>query len=73
MIATINANLDEHDGTVYIRGTRMKVRLLAEEVRDGSTLDDILEAHPHLTEEQVQAAYRLLHQEVTVSYTDVRH
>ena len=24
-------------------------------------------------EEQLQAAYRLLHQEVTVTYTDVRH
>lgn len=62
----LSSFLEEHaDGKVYIRGTRMKVRLLAEELRSGSTINDMLEAHPHLKLAQVCSAlsYYFSHQQ----------
>jgi hypothetical protein len=41
--------------------------------RDGSGNHIVAVVGSAEDEEQLQAAYRLLHQEVTVSYTDVRH
>ncbi|HXB85422.1 MAG TPA: hypothetical protein VNW74_05015 [Mycobacterium sp.] len=41
--------------------------------RDGSGNHIVAVVGSTDDEEQLQAAYRLLHQEVTVTYTDVRH
>jgi uncharacterized protein (DUF433 family) len=43
-------------GKPIIKGTRISVELLLDRFADGWSYDDILEAYPHLTREQVQAA-----------------
>ncbi len=43
-------------GKPVIAGTRIAVELILEELAAGDTIDDILDAHPHLTREQLQAA-----------------
>jgi uncharacterized protein (DUF433 family) len=44
-------------GKPVIKGTRITVELLMRKLADGFTVDDILEMYPHLTLEQVQAAF----------------
>lgn len=43
-------------GKPVIAGTRVAVEIILEELAAGETIDDILDNHPHLTCEQVQAA-----------------
>ena len=43
-------------GKPIVKGTRVSVELLLDRFADGWSYDDILEAYPHLTREQVQAA-----------------
>lgn len=43
-------------GKPIVKGTRISVELLLDRFADGWGYDDILEAYPHLTREQVQAA-----------------
>jgi uncharacterized protein (DUF433 family) len=43
-------------GKPTIKGTRITVELILEELGQGLSLDDVLKAHPHLKVEQVQAA-----------------
>jgi uncharacterized protein (DUF433 family) len=43
-------------GKPTIKGTRITVELILEELRQGLSVDEVLEAHPHLTKEQVLAA-----------------
>lgn len=43
-------------GKPVIKGTRITVELILEKLAAGETLQDILVAYPHLTEEQVKAA-----------------
>lgn len=43
-------------GKPIIKGTRISVELLLDRFADGWSYDDVLEAYPHLTREQVQAA-----------------
>lgn len=47
--------LDEH-GVARIAGTRMKVRDIARDARQGHRADDIQEAYEHLTMAQIHAA-----------------
>ena len=44
-------------GKPVIKGTRITVELLMRKLADGFTVADILEMYPHLTMEQVQAAF----------------
>lgn len=44
-------------GKPIIKGTRITVELLMRKLADGFTVDDILEMYPHLSLEQVQAAF----------------
>lgn len=44
-------------GKPVIKGTRITVELLMRKLADGFTVDDILEMYPHLSLEQVQAAF----------------
>ena len=52
----IVVNPDILVGKPIIKGTRISVELLLDRFADGWSYDDILEAYPHLTREQVQAA-----------------
>jgi uncharacterized protein (DUF433 family) len=43
-------------GIAYIRGTRMKVLQLAVEANEGWSVQQVREAHPHLSLSQIHAA-----------------
>ena len=43
-------------GKPVIAGTRITVEHILEQLAGGRTIDQILEAHPHITREQIQAA-----------------
>jgi uncharacterized protein (DUF433 family) len=43
-------------GKPVIAGTRISVQLILEKLRDGWTIDDLLDDYPELTREQVIAA-----------------
>jgi uncharacterized protein (DUF433 family) len=43
-------------GKPVIAGTRITVEHILEQLAGGRTIEQILEAHPHITREQVQAA-----------------
>lgn len=43
-------------GKPVIKGTRITVELILEKLSYGETFDDIIEAHPHITREGIQAA-----------------
>lgn len=44
-------------GKPIIKGTRITVELIMRKLADGFTIADILEMYPHLTIEQVRAAF----------------
>ncbi len=57
----MRANLIESDPTVMmgkpvITGTRITVELILEKLAAGETVEQIIEAHPRLTEDAVRAA-----------------
>lgn len=43
-------------GKPIIKGTRITVELVIRKIADGFSIQDILEAYPHLNREQVAAA-----------------
>lgn len=43
-------------GKPIIKGTRITVELILEKLAAGETIEQLLEAHPHLTREGIQAA-----------------
>jgi uncharacterized protein (DUF433 family) len=43
-------------GKPVIKGTRLTVELILEKLAAGETVDQLLEAHPRLTREGIQAA-----------------
>jgi uncharacterized protein (DUF433 family) len=43
-------------GKPVIAGTRISVQLILEKLRDGWTIDDLLDDYPQLTREQITAA-----------------
>jgi uncharacterized protein (DUF433 family) len=43
-------------GKPVIKGTRITVEMILEKLSSGETIEYILEAHPHLSKEQIQAA-----------------
>ncbi len=43
-------------GKPVIKGTRITVELILEKLSYGERFDDIMEAHPHITRENIQAA-----------------
>lgn len=45
-------------GKPVISGTRIPVELVLEKLAAGETVDELLEAHPRLTEEGIRAALR---------------
>jgi uncharacterized protein (DUF433 family) len=58
-------------GKPVIRGTRIPVELILRKLSEGASEADLLDAYPHLTREDIQAALRyaadmLAHQETIV-------
>ena len=56
-------------GKPVIRGTRIPVELILRKLGDGASEVDVLDAYPHLTREDIQAAMRyaadtLAHEEI---------
>jgi uncharacterized protein (DUF433 family) len=45
-------------GKPTIKGTRITVQLVLEELGEGLSVENVTQAHPHLTKEQVLAALR---------------
>ena len=45
-------------GKPVVTGTRITVELILEKLAAGETMEQLLEAHPHLTREGIQAALR---------------
>lgn len=43
-------------GKPVIRGTRITVEMVLEKMSAGETMEDLLEAYPHLTREGIRAA-----------------
>ena len=43
-------------GKPVIRGTRVTVELLLRKLSEGATEDDLLDAYPHLTHDDIKAA-----------------
>lgn len=43
-------------GKPCLKGTRISVELIIEEMADGASIDDLLGAYPFLTREQIRAA-----------------
>jgi len=54
----IELNPQVMTGKPVIKGTRITVERIMEMVATGDTVEDILEAYPHLTKEQILAALR---------------
>jgi uncharacterized protein (DUF433 family) len=52
----IEINPDIMLGKPVIRGTRITVELLLRKLSEGATEDDLLDAHPHLTSDDIKAA-----------------
>ena len=51
-------------GKPVIAGTRITVELILEKLAAGETIEQLLEAHPRLTKEGIQAALRFDTQEL---------
>lgn len=61
MVTMMNTDLIISDpkimmGKPVIKGTRLTVELILEKLAAGETVDQLLEAHPRLTREGIQAA-----------------
>jgi uncharacterized protein (DUF433 family) len=52
----ITINPDIMLGKPIIKGTRITVELILKKLSEGMTLDDMLEAYPHLKREDILAA-----------------
>lgn len=52
----IDINPEVMLGKPVIRGTRITVELLLRKLSEGATEADLLDAYPHLTREDIQAA-----------------
>ncbi len=52
-------------GKPVFAGTRITVELILEKLAAGETIEQILEAHPRLTKEAIQAALALKKKETT--------
>ena len=53
----IEMNAEVLSGKPVIRGTRLPVELILRKMSEGATEKDLLEAHPRLTREDIQAAF----------------
>lgn len=54
----IEVNPDVMLGKPVIRGTRIPVELILRKLSEGASEADLLDAYPHLTHEDIEAAVR---------------
>jgi uncharacterized protein (DUF433 family) len=54
--ARIHADPGILGGKPVIRGTRISVELVLRKLSEGATVEDLLDAYPHLTVEDIRAA-----------------
>jgi uncharacterized protein (DUF433 family) len=59
-------------GKPVIRGTRISVELILEYFAEGGAVADVIDAYPHLTEEQVRAAIIFAHDLLVDDATNAR-
>ena len=57
----IHSNPGILGGKPVIRGTRISVELILEYLAEGADEDEIVDAYPHITREQVRAAVQFAH------------
>ncbi|GAO39509.1 hypothetical protein SCH01S_32_00460 [Sphingomonas changbaiensis NBRC 104936] len=65
----IHSNPDILGGKPVVKGTRISVELILEYFADGCSMQDVLEAYPHITEAQVRAALAFAHDMVAEERT----
>jgi len=58
------------DGKPVIKGTRIPVTVILEQIADGETWDAMLAGYPELKKEDIQAA--LLYARASIDHTEVR-
>ena len=58
------------DGKPVIKGTRIPVTVILEQIADGETWDALLTGYPELKKEDIQAA--LLYARASIDHTEVR-
>jgi len=56
-------------GKPTIAGTRITVEHILEQLAGGRSIEQILEAHPHITREEVQAAITYAAESVRIDHT----
>ncbi len=56
-------------GKPVIAGTRITVEHILEQLAAGRTIEQILDAHPHITREQIQAAIMYAAESVRLDHT----
>ena len=56
-------------GKPVIRGTRITVELILRKLGEGATVDDLLDAYPHLVAEDIQAS--LLYAANTIAHEEI--
>ncbi len=67
----VEVNPDVMLGKPVIRGTRITVELILRKISEGATEDDLLDAYPKLTADDIRAAVRyaadaLAHEEIVI-------
>jgi len=60
-----------YDGKPVIKGTRIKVELIRRKLAEGASEDDLLDAYPRLSREDIRAAIEyaadtIAHEEITL-------
>jgi len=58
------------NGKPVIKGTRIPVAVILEEIAEGASWDDLLAGYPELNKEDIQAA--LLYAKALIDHTEVR-
>jgi uncharacterized protein (DUF433 family) len=58
------------NGKPVIKGTRIPVSVILEEIAEGASWDNLLGGYPELTKEDIQAA--LLYARASLDHTEVR-
>ena len=72
MISTDRIELNPNicNGKPVIKGTRIPVSVILEQIADGETWDTMLSGYPELKKEDIQAA--LLYARASLDHTEVR-
>ena len=70
MMDRIELNPRVCNGKPVIKGTRITVSVILEQIAEGETLDTLLAGYPELKKEDIQAA--LLYAKASLDHTEVR-